>query len=150
MRPRQLPFPPPGSLYGLPALHQHSQMHNVQTRHRVPYVSKTHAHAQPRTDTQVPASHLPLTHGWAGSQEHWVLALPLPLVVLDTSLLFSGPQFPYLQSGRLRDLTFPRPSLTCTCMCLPSHCSATHRLPCSPHLSGLHALPSPHAESPGP
>lgn len=83
---RQLPFPPPGSLNGFPAPHQHPQIHNVQT-HRVLYVNKTHA--QPRTDTHVPASHLPLpTAGLEGRST--VLALPLPLVVLDTSLLWAS------------------------------------------------------------
>lgn len=109
---RQLPFPPPGSLNGFPAPHQHPQIHNVQT-HRVLYVNKTPA--QPRTDTHVPASHRPLP---TAGQEH------------SSSFAFALGGLRHLPSLGLSFLICKTGGCgqTWPCMCLPSYCSATRRL----------------------
>lgn len=65
--------------------------------------------------SQLPANKHSATHGYTSARgtlaprphlKPRVLAPPLPLLVLVTSLLFSGPQFPHLQNGRQWDLTF--------------------------------------------
>lgn len=137
---------PPGSLAGPPALTPilpSSQCTNPPLCSHM--LTKTRAHAQPRTDTQAPALYPPFTYSWAlGSGSASILSglrhLPSPLWALVSS-------FP---KWHVVGPDFPRPHLTWTCMCLPAYHSATCRLSGNPHLSSLHALPSPDPESPGP